>query len=102
MVLTLVPLLISKTVIKHRMFVFRFAFLLIPASIIVPRAMGQNISFIDSNFEAALIEDGVDGGDGVITEAEAAAITSLDVRSEGITDMSEIQYFTLPGCKWFE
>ena len=72
----------------------RFAFLMILASINIPRSMGQEIDFFDTKFKEALIEDGVDDGDGIITMVEAKAITSLDVSSEGIKDMREIQYFT--------
>ena len=55
----------------------------------------QNIAFPDLNFKQALLDEGVDtGNDGEISQAEALAITSLDVSGRGITDLTGIENFT--------
>ncbi len=55
----------------------------------------QNIVFPDGNFKQALLDVGVDtGNDGEISQAEALAITSLDVSGRGITDLTGIENFT--------
>src|SRR5690606_8492480 len=55
----------------------------------------QNIVFNDTIFKQALLDVGVDtGNDGEISQAEALAITSLDVSGRGITDLTGIENFT--------
>src|SRR5690606_4812393 len=55
----------------------------------------QNINFPDANFKQALIDAGVDTGmDGEISQAEAGAVTGLDVSFKNISDLTGIMYFT--------
>ncbi|MFP2997986.1 Ig-like domain-containing protein, partial [Spongiivirga sp. MCCC 1A20706] len=69
-----------------------FFFLLLSLSI---GANAQNITFNDANFKAAIIADGVDtNNDGEISQAEAQVTTSLSVANSGITDVSELSFFT--------
>jgi Leucine-rich repeat (LRR) protein len=54
----------------------------------------QNITFLDIAFKTALIGAGVDtNNDQEISQAEAAAITTIDLRSKNITDLTGINYF---------
>src|SRR5690606_12650630 len=54
----------------------------------------QNIDFPDIDFKNALITQGIDGNDGEISQADALAITSLNVSGKGITNMTGIENFT--------
>lgn len=62
---------------------------------IIHSLSAQDIVFPDLNFKQALLDEGVDtGNDGEISQAEALAITSLDVSGRGITDLTGIENFT--------
>ena len=52
------------------------------------------VTIPDNNFFNALIELGIDtNGDGIISSAEAAVVTSLNVYGENISDMTGIEAF---------
>ena len=56
--------------------------------------ISQTVSIPDTSFLYALIDVGVDtNNDSLISNAEAEAITSLDVSDQGITDMTGIEAF---------
>ena len=55
----------------------------------------ETVSIPDTNFKAALIDLGVDSnGDKEIEYNEAAAVTTLDVSSQSIGDLTGIEFFT--------
>lgn len=53
-----------------------------------------NIQFEDANFKAFCIENFDTDGDGEISTAEAAVITTIECQSRSISSLSGIQYFT--------
>lgn len=67
----------------------------LPSLTMTAYAATPAITFTDSNFKAALIAGGVDtGGDGEISDTEAAAVTTLDVSNKNISSIDGIEYFT--------
>ncbi len=63
-------------------------------AVIALNSNAQIVSIPDLNFKAALITAGIDtSGDGEISYAEAALITSLNVNSKSIADLTGIQAF---------
>ncbi len=78
---------------------FTFFFILISIAI-----QAQIVTIPDANFKAALIADGVDtNSDGEIQNTEAAAVATVEVSSESISDLSGIQAFvniTLLNCSF--
>lgn len=53
-----------------------------------------NIQFEDANFKAFCVENFDTDGDGEISTAEAAVITTIECKSRSISSLSGIQYFT--------
>lgn len=57
-------------------------------------APAVNIQFEDANFKAYCVENFDTDGDGEISTAEAAVVTTIQCQSRSITSLSGIQYFT--------
>ena len=58
-------------------------------------AFSQNVNIPDSNFKAALISKNVDtNADGEISNAEAQAISYLEMSSKNISSLTGIEAFT--------
>ena len=54
----------------------------------------EEINIVDKNFLEALIEQGVDtNADGMISSAEAQAVSSLELNEKGIINMNGIEAF---------
>ena len=64
--------------------------------------IAQTTSIPDNNFEQALIDLGHDSGplDGVVPTANISGLTTLNVSSKGISDLTGIEDFTALTALW--